>query len=66
MERIQIDLTEKQLEIIKKFQKQGEDYAETVKRIILTYVPRIDPEVWTKNMNHIFDEFEETFTKLAE
>lgn len=66
MEKIQIEFSKEELEKIKKFKLKNEEFEDTVKRIVLTHSLNIENELWSKNIDEIFDEFEDTFQKLAE
>ena len=66
MEHVTLDFTEEELKIIKRLQKPGELINDTIKRLVMQVSSTINDKEWNNNTKEIFDEFEETFQKLAE
>lgn len=66
MEKVSIEFSEDEMLKIEKFKLENEPFESTVKRLVLSHRSEIPKEMWSNNMDKIFDEFEETFQKLAE
>ncbi|MFV2016864.1 MAG: hypothetical protein ACC656_15645 [Candidatus Heimdallarchaeota archaeon] len=66
MEKISIEFSEDEISKIEKFRIGNESFETTIRRLVLTHISEIPKEIWSNNLDNIFDEFEETFQKLAE
>lgn len=66
MEKFSIEFSKKEIQKIKRFIHKDESFESAIKRLTLSYIPDITRNEWSDNIDKIFDEFEETFQKLAE
>ncbi|MHA2028885.1 MAG: hypothetical protein ACXAC2_20135 [Candidatus Kariarchaeaceae archaeon] len=66
MEKVSIEFSEEEINRIQKFRIGNEPFEAIIRRLVLTHVSEIPKEIWSNNLDKIFDEFEETFQKLAE
>lgn len=65
VEKLIVRFSKEEQEKIEKFRLKGESIETTIRRLILAYFLNIDDETWTKNEDRVFEEFEDTFKKLA-
>lgn len=66
MEKVSIEFSDDEINKIEKFRREDETFDSTVKRLVLTHISEIPNKIWSNNEDEIFNEFEETFQKLAE
>ena len=66
MEKFSIEFSKEEIKMIKRFILKGESFESAIKRLTLSYIPNISRNEWSENIDKIFDEFDETFQKLAE
>lgn len=66
MEKVSIEFSDDEITKIEKFRLENETLESTVRRLVLSHLSEISNEEWVKNQDEIFNEFEETFQKLAE
>jgi hypothetical protein len=66
MEIVSIEFFERELELIKSHELKNETISETIKGLISQLLNEIPNNVWKFAVDEIFEEFDETFQKLAE
>ena len=66
MEKVSIEFSVEELENINKHRLENETIEAAVRRLLLSHISEIPDNIWTSHTHSVFDEFEETFQKLAE
>jgi len=66
MEKVSIEFSVEELEKINKHRLENETIEAAVRRLLLSHISEIPDNIWSSHTQSVFDEFEETFQKLAE